>query len=368
MAKVVVIGGGVGGLEASLYLSWKGVRPLLVTASEHYVSGPSRPLILSGEQNLDRIVRGYRRVREHADVIVDRPLSVDPDNRLVNLSDGRSIEYDYLIVATGIRYDYVAIPGSEASLNVYELGRLYDLRDAIWRIKEGRILVYAPKQPYRCAPAPLETAFTIDMVLRHRGVRDKVDILFVDANPKLQPPVIHDIWKERLEEVGIDFVTGTELLSMEGNKVILSGGEEKVDLPVVLPPNAGNSPLGPGFLEVRGPQDLRLKEYDDVFAVGDVAKLPFPKNSEVTSISARIAASQVLEDLGLGQRLRETYRFVGWAYAGNLSGELATESIRFQLEFTPEGPKGTKDPEPKRDYTEQKDRWEQALLQKLFGY
>ncbi len=371
MKRVVVIGGGIGGVEVARTLSEKGVPVTLVTEKDYYISGPSRPLVLSNEQSLDRIIRGYNHLPENVEVVYGRVVEVDPEERKAKFSDGRSLDYDYLVISAGLRYDYSALSLEDKIYNVYDIGKLYDLKQLVWSVKSGSFVVYAPRQPYRCAPAPGETVMTIDMVLRHRGVRDDVELYFVDANPKFQPPVIHDVWKSRFEDAGIEYVIGKEIVKLEKDGVVLSDGEKiKVDYKVILPPNrAINLIKGrDGFIEVRSPQDLRTKDYDDVFAVGDAAKLPYPKNSEVTSTSARIAASQILEDLGLGEKVELRYRFVGWAYAGNLEGKLSTQSIKFELEFTPEGPKGSKDPEPKEEYTKQKDVWEQGVLRKLFGY
>ena len=370
MAKVVVLGGGIGGLEVVRALESKDLELTLVTDKDYYVSGPSRPLVLSNEQSIDRITRGYGFLPKEVKILYRRAVSVDPSNRKVNLSDGSSLDYDYLVISTGLYYDYDSIRANRV-FNAYDLGKLFDLKHLLWTVKEGTFLVYAPKQPYRCAPAPAETAMTIDMVLRHRGVRNNTRIIFVDGNPKVQPPVIHDIWTKRFEEAGIDYILGKEIVTVRDKEVELSDGDViKVDYPVILPPNRARNLLdgSKNFIEVRSPYDLRTKDYNDVFAIGDIAKLPYPKNSEVTSISARIASIQILEDLGESAAEKPKYRFVGWAYAGNLSGELATESIRFELEFTPEGPRGSKDPEPKKEYTKQKDVWEQGVLKKLFGY
>jgi len=55
-------------------------------------------------------------------------------------------------------------------------------------------------------------------------------------------------------------------------------------------------------------------------------------------------------------------------HAGNLDGELKTKSVKFELDFSGDKPKGSKDPEPKIEYTLAKDRWEQSVLKMLFGY
>ncbi len=364
MAKVIIIGGGIAGLEAANYLANKGVEVILISEKDYYISGPSRPLILSNEQELGRIVRGYNHLNPKINVVFGKVAKVKPEENKVALQSGKELNYDYLIVATGLKYNYGALQIEDRIFNVYDLGKLFDLKHLIWTIKGGTIIVSAPKQPYRCAPAPFETVMTIDMVLRHRKVRDKVNLIFVDANPKVQPPVIHDIAVKLFEKAKIEYYPNSEVTKVTKEGIELSNREKiKADYKVILPPNIGISPFGEGFLEVNSPFDLRVKGYDNIFAVGDVAKLPFPKNAEVAMISARIAAKQIL-----GEEINEKYHFIGWAYAGNLEGELRTKSIKFELEFTPEGPKGKKDPEPKEEYTKAKDQWEQAVLKKLFNY
>ncbi|MEM0122286.1 MAG: NAD(P)/FAD-dependent oxidoreductase, partial [Saccharolobus sp.] len=98
------------------------------------------------------------------------------------------------------------------------------------------------------------------------------------------------------------------------------------------------------------------------------AKLPFPKNQEIAFESSMFAANKILEMEGVSEKVPVQYAFVGWAYMGNLEGKLETLSLQFQMDLTTQPPKPAKDPQLKRDYTLQKDRWEQAYLERLFGY
>ncbi len=368
--KVLVLGGGVAGLAFARELANKGINVTVLSMHDYYISGPSRPLILSGEQRLDRITRGYNHLPKEIKVVYGRAVGVDFANRRVKLfhaKEERYIEYDYLVVALGLRYAYDAIREEDKVYNVYDLGKLFDLKHLIWNANKGTIVVNAPKQPYRCAPAPGETVMTIDMVLRHRGVRDNFKLIFVDGNEKPQPPVIADVWLKLFEEAGIEYYLGKQVVAVTPEGVELDDGTKiQADYKVILPPN--KPVLFDSWLEVRGPKDLRLKDYDDVFAIGDIAKLPFPKNAEIAMISAVNAANKLLEDMGQGGGNYLDYKFSGWAYAGNLKGELKTLSVQFSLDFSEGKPKGSKDPEPKAEYTERKDNWEQGLLKRLFGY
>ncbi|AAR38879.1 NEQ024 [Nanoarchaeum equitans Kin4-M] len=365
MPRAIILGGGVAGLQAAHLLKDK-AEVYVITENDYYISGPSRPLILSNEQQLDRIVRGYNHLPKEIKVLFGKA-KIDLENNKV-LVNNKELEYDYLIIATGIKYDYNAIDIKDKIYNVYDIGKLFDLKHLIWTINKGSILVYAPKQPYRCAPAPGETIMTIDMVLRHRKVRDNIKLIFVDANEKVQPPVIHDVWIKRFEEAGIEYYLGKEIVEVNEKGVKLNDGTFiEADYKVILPPNKANNPIGEGFIEVRSPKDLRLKDYDNVYAVGDVAKLPFPKNAEIALQSAINAANQIIAEIEGTEYKPQDYRFGGWAYMGNLK-ELKTESTFFSLDFSEGKPKGNKDPEPKVEYTKIKDQWEQSLLKKLFGY
>ncbi|WP_333639259.1 FAD/NAD(P)-binding oxidoreductase [Pyrobaculum aerophilum] len=388
MKRVVIVGGGVAGITvAKTLLEGKMLAEItVVNNTPHYFSGPSRPLIITQEQSLDRIVRSYEEVaRRGIKVVVGTVYSIDPANRVVKLvggytSDGglKELKYDYLVLAPGIVLDGSQITGYEKYrgnvLNVYDPGRVHALREKVWKAERGTVVVYAPKAPYRCAPAPTETALAIDAVLRYRKVRDKFRIIHIDANDKTQPPVLADVVAEIYKKQGVELVTGQEIVEIGENYVVTKSGEKyQYDILAMLEPNRApkfitEAGLGGNFIDVRSPQDLRSPKYDDVLAAGDAAGLPFPKNQEIAFESALFAANKILEMEGLSYRASVQYAFLGWAYVGNPEGRLETLSVMFGLDFTSQPPKPTKDPQPKREYTERKDAWEQSYLKNLFGY
>jgi len=385
--RVVVIGGGVAGVGFARALAQKApgqVEVTIVTKDPFYMAGPSRPLILTGEQQSDRIMRGYEEVAREARIVYGTVTRVDPAERKVFLAEsptrpgGGVLEYDYLLVAPGVVLDDTGIEGlaERRHLNAtpYEPGRVHTLRERLWSVKEGTVLVYAPPMPYRCAPAPAETTLLAHTILAHRGVRDKVQVVHVDANEKPQPPVIADVVERLFEEAGITLVAGRRIVEVADDHVVLDDGE-KIGFTVLslIEPNRAPSfireaGLGDAWFEVRSPQDLRNTKYDDVLAAGDAAKLPFPKNQEIAYESALVAANNVLEDLGIPEAFKVQYAFLGWAYVGNPQGRLETLSVRFGLNFATKPPKPSKDPEPRKEYTRAKDEWEQAYLRNLFGY
>ncbi|WP_287689018.1 NAD(P)/FAD-dependent oxidoreductase [Metallosphaera javensis (ex Sakai et al. 2022)] len=383
--KIVVIGGGIGGMGVATTLAGKlNAEITVVNKEDYYLAGPSRPLILTGEQTYDRAIRGYEKAGEKGiRVVVGNVTRVDPENRKVYLAESsfgavREMNYDYLVLATGIVFDGSSITGMDRfwwkNTTVYDPGRVNVLKEKLWTQNEGTVVVYAPKAPYRCAPAPTETALLAHTVLSHRGVRGKFRIVHIDANDKTQPPFIADVVKQVYEKAGIELVTGQEITEVNGNQVVTRSGERyNYTILALLEPNRAprfveEAGLGSPFVDVRSPQDLRHPKYDDVLAVGDVAKLPFPKNQEIAFESSLFASNKIMEMEGVSERVPVQYAFVGWAYMGNLEGKLETMSLQFQLDLTTQPPKPGKDPQLNREYTIQKDKWEQAYLERLFGY
>ncbi len=386
--RLVIIGGGIAGMSVAHAVFDKAkdlVDITVVTKDPFYMTGPSRPLLLTNEQSYDRMIRGYEEAAAKGiNFVFGTVARIDPAERVVEVVENptrnpvtRKVTYDYLVVAPGVVFDGSSIEGYKENwyrnATVYEPGRVDVLKQRIWAATKGTVIVYAPKQPYRCAPAPAETAMAIYTVLKHRGVRENFRIIHVDANDKPQPPVIADVIKERYEKAGIELITSREIVEVGPDYVVLNDGEKlEYTILAMLEPNRAprfieEAGLGEKWFEVRSPQDLRSPRYDDVLAAGDAAKLPFPKNQEIAYESALFAANKLLEDLGAGaEPYSVQYTFVGWAYLGNLEGKLETESVQFGLNFTTKPPKPSKDPVPKRDYTLQKDRWEQSYLNRLY--
>jgi len=386
--KIVVVGGGIAGMGVANTLSEKmkdKAEITVINKEDFYISGPSRPLLLTGEQQYGRIIRGYENAGSKGiKVMTGNVNKVDPDNRKVYVAESTfgnkvgEVSYDYLVLAPGIVFDGSDIVGYDKwwwkNTNVYDPGKVNVLKSKLWNENEGSVVIYAPKAPYRCAPAPTETAMLAHTILSNRGVRGKFNIVHIDANDKTQPPFIMDVLKQTYEKAGIQLATNQELSEIGENYVITKSGEKyKYTVLALLEPNRApkfveEAGLGKGFIDVRSPQDLRHPKYDDILSAGDAAKLPFPKNQEIAFESAMFASNKIMEMEGLTEKVPVQYAFVGWAYMGNLEGKLESWSLQFQLDLTVQPPKPTKDPQLKRDYTLQKDRWEQAYLEKLFGY
>src|SRR5437762_8123396 len=107
--KVVIIGGGFGGLWAAFALRNKPVDVTLIDRKNHHVFQPllyqvATAVLSPGEiaQPIRRILHKYKNI----EVILGEAVGFDKENNEVTLADGSEIGYDYLIVAAGARHSY----------------------------------------------------------------------------------------------------------------------------------------------------------------------------------------------------------------------------------------------------------------------
>src|SRR5690242_17745664 len=113
---------------------------------------------------------------------VDR---VAADERVVHLVDGRELPYDQLVIATGTTPRPDQTPGTLGSQWHHEVGEFYTyegalaLRDRLAGFTGGRLVVHITELPIKCPVAPLEFTFLAEAWLRKRGLRDRVELVFV---------------------------------------------------------------------------------------------------------------------------------------------------------------------------------------------
>ena len=174
---------------------------------------------------------------------------VDPESNTVHLVDGRTLGYDYLVIATGTtpRPDQTeGMLGPEWHKSVTEF-YTYDgaiaTRRALESFTGGRLLMHITEMPIKCPVAPLEFVFLADDYFTKRGIRDRVEIVYVTPlDGAFTKPVasreLGDALKERNIALETDFMI--ESIDQEA-KVIRSYDEREVayDLLVTVPLNMG---------------------------------------------------------------------------------------------------------------------------------
>ncbi len=232
---------------------------------------------------------------------VDR---IDPDANTVSMIDGRVLPYDYLVIASGVSPRPDRTPGMLGSewrrsiFDFYTLDGAQALADALAEFDGGRFVVHITDLPIKCPVAPLEFTFMADAYFRRRGIRAKVDIVYVTPlSGAFTKPVsskrLGSMLEVRNVVVETDFLV--ERVDTEA-KTLVSYDEREVpfDLLVTVPLN-----MGADFVERSGLGDemnyvpvdkhtLLSNAHPNIFAVGDASDIPTSKAGSVAHFAVEI--------------------------------------------------------------------------------
>src|SRR5262244_1593024 len=107
--RVVIIGGGFGGLWAAFHLRNKAADVTLIDRKNHHVFQPLLYQVATAVLSPGEIAQPIRRILHHAkniEVILGDVVDFDKDQQTVTLGDGETVKFDYLIVSAGARHSY----------------------------------------------------------------------------------------------------------------------------------------------------------------------------------------------------------------------------------------------------------------------
>src|SRR6266545_1472301 len=307
-AKVVVLGGGVGGTLAANLLARQLGRDVHVTVVDPtgmHVYQPGFLYAALGRANGRWLARDERTLlRREVELAVEGATLVEPDKGLVRLAHGGSLPFDYLLLATGARLVPDQIPGLvQAAHEFYSLQGALRLREALRGFKGGRVLVGVAGIPYKCPPAPVEFTLMLDQYLRQRGVRGKSQVTLlsplnraftIESASKLVQPIM------QRRGIGLETFFNVETVDPSAATVSsLEGDKADYDLLVLVPPHRGQQVVEASGLGDAGgwvPTDratLGHRDHERVFALGDATDLPISKSGSTAHFEAPVVASRI---------------------------------------------------------------------------
>jgi len=289
--KVLILGGGFGGLAAAQHL--RRLLPpehriaVVEKKSTFYLNAFNMQLI-SGEMKDQR--EGQRELSDLArkdidwvNAEIDR---IDPAAKKVYTSAG-VLDGDYMIIALGADRHPEAVPGfAESAINLYEAAGAVQLREALQKFAGGRIVIICCTTPFSCPGAPYEAAFLTDSILRSRQKRDGSEVHLYTPEPRPLPStgtVMGEGVLAMFKERNIEFHPQhrTKRIDSDARKVVFEAGESPFDLLVGVPPHAAPRIVkDAGLTDETGwiPADLKVLEtrFPGVFAIGDVTSIRQP--------------------------------------------------------------------------------------------
>jgi sulfide:quinone oxidoreductase len=231
------------------------------------------------------------------------------ENRVVPQFGGY-LDYDVLIIATGAKIapeQTDGILGSDWRKRVFDFytfdgaSRLHNaLRD--WN--GGRLVVHISEMPIKCPVAPLEFTFLADWWLTKRGLRHKIDIVYVTPlSAAFTKPIAARVLGHLLEEKRINVVTDFNIARVDNERhKIVSWDEKEVDydLLVTVPTNMGDaaierSGLGDELNFVpTNRQTLQSKQHPNIFVLGDATDLQSSKAGSVAHFQSEVLTENIL--------------------------------------------------------------------------
>jgi sulfide:quinone oxidoreductase len=318
MRNLVVLGGGTAGTMIANKLrhrlddrAW-GITVVDRDDEHHYQ--PGYLFVPFGGYSHEQIVRSrHAFLPDGVDFVVASVDKVVPDESVVLLEGGRRLPYDQLVIATGTTPRPDQTPGMlgpewrRSIFDFYTLEGAEALAEALKSFNGGRLVVHVTEMPIKCPVAPLEFTFLAEAWLRERGLRDRVELIYVTPlDGAFTKPVASEhlggMLDERKVHVETDFMV--ERIDDE-RKMLVSYDEREVpfDLLVTVPLNMGadfvaRSGLGDELNYVPVDKHTELSTaYDNIFAIGDASDIPASKAGSAAHFSVEIFVDNFLQHI-----------------------------------------------------------------------
>lgn len=318
-ARVVIVGGGIGGATVAHYLR-KGspnIEVTLVEPNERLTTCAGSNLFLGGIRTFEDLTHDYQGLKRLGVRLVrDRAKAIDTAKKTVALEGGSELAYDRLVVSPGIDFKYEAIEGySAAATDLIPHGwtggrQTLLLKRQIEDMPDGGVIVIAtPPGTYRCPPGPYERACMIAHWLKSHQSKSKVLLLeskrqfakeehFKTAFATHYPGLI-----ELRQTTDIDSFQVVRV-DPKTREIVTRGGEKiKAAVVNLIPPQkAGAIAFKAGLTEGDwcpvDPLTFTSRKARDVFVLGDAAVSgPMPKSAFSTNSQAKVVANQIEAEL-----------------------------------------------------------------------
>jgi sulfide:quinone oxidoreductase len=310
-AKILITGGGAGGLALSnkLLHYFNGAEITIVDPRGYHWYQPGQTLLLAGAyKSKDKVIEDNETYLDsQVKWISEAVREYKPDNNQVITSSGQSLNYFYLIVATGLELRYDMIEG----LDINEIGQgniasIYLSPEAgiashkqalaFAQSKGGQALFTRPQGAMKCAGAPMKATNLIEYFVRQAGQRDAFNFEYFTAENylfavKAFDKRLQEIWAERQITPNYEqTLTSLDSAAHTATFTLADDSQRTMDWDFIhiVPPMTTVKSLREselvdetvfkGYLEV-DKYTLQHKRYPNVFGLGDTVGTPIGKTA-----------------------------------------------------------------------------------------
>ncbi|XP_016991759.2 sulfide:quinone oxidoreductase, mitochondrial [Drosophila rhopaloa] len=358
--QVLVVGGGTGGCAMAAKLSSRlGSNKVIVLEPEekHYYQ-PMFTLIGGGMKRLDQSHRQMSEVLpKKAKWVKEKAVEFDPDNNSVSTSGGKTIKYDFLVIATGMQLKYEKIPGLVEALetpdsnvcSIYSPKYVDHVYECLRRTYKGNAIFTFPHCPIKCAGAPQKIAYISEHYFRKMGRRDNVNIIYNTSLPvifgvKHYADALMKLVKKRNITLNVnrnlvevrhrDNIAVFEDLTKPGQLI-----EETYSLLHVTPPmtapdvvaNCKQLVTPTGFVDV-DQTTLQHNKYSNVFSIGDSSSAPNSKTAAAAAAQSPVVFRNLMAAIE-GKSATDSYD--GYSSCPIVTGYSSCILAEFDYTLTP---------------------------------
>jgi len=347
--KILILGAGFGGLELATRLSEElGAEAEIdiIDRSPGFVFGFSKLDVMFGKETADHVFHPYASLDKIGVRFTQTSIrSIDPERKSVATDAGR-FDADVLVVALGADLDPSATPGLVESGNeFYTVPGACALREVLDQFQGGRVIIGVTSTPFKCPPAPSETALLMHDYLTKKGCRERSSIsLVMPLGVPIPPsPGASTALLSAFDERGIEWRPERTVTALNDDPkvAVLNSGEDlPFDLFLGVPVHKAPTVVTESGLTVDGwiPVDPRTLKttYPDVYAIGDVTSVGTPKAGVFAEGQALVVADQIIAAVR-DRSASPTYDGRGICYLEFGEGMVATVDVTFLSGAAPVG-------------------------------
>lgn len=339
--RVVIVGGGFGGIEAAKALRRAPVDVTLIDRSNHFVFQPLLYQVATGALAPSDIavpIRWLLRSVRNVTVLAEDVTSINKENRTVRLGNGRELGYDYLILAAGSRHAYFGhdewepcAPGLKTIEDALEVRNrfLSAFECAELATSETERAEFLTIVIVGGGPTGVELAGIMVSIARKAFRRDfrrfdpaTARIILVEAGPRLVPAFKEHLSHRALRDLralGVDVRLNTPVTAI-GKGTVQLGSERIASRTVFWAAGNRGSSLSRTFptcvdqaSHVKVSADLSLPGHPEIFVVGDQAAVydpagkPVPRVAQGAIQMGRRAARNIADEIR--SRPRKPFRY-----------------------------------------------------------
>ena len=370
MPRIIVIGGGFGGLEVIKGLKGLKAQVVLFDKYNHHTFQPLLYQVATSGLETNSIVAPFRKFFSNQGDFYFRlaeVINVKPEENYIETSIG-GVKYDYLVIATGAITNFYGMAGvqkySSSMKNIVDATKL---RNKIIRQLEYALLTEDQEMMNSLmdfvivggGPTGVELAGALTELKKNVFPKDykeldmrEMDIHIVEASPRLLNGMSVQAGDKALEfltKMGVKVHLNTAVKSYDGYEIVLSTGEKLISRSLIWAAGVKGNPISGFNAEIVSKGSRlsvdefnRVKGHENIFAIGDVAVMEgdekFPKGHPMMAPPAQQQVRRLeknLKNLILKKELKPFHYFDKGSMAtiGRNKAVVDIKGIRFQGVF-----------------------------------